>query len=111
MYLLSLICLAMASGVFAGCGGNKKGPPFSVETAKTSPLAGIQDDTVGKPGVDPTERLRKMAESGASLVRSICCGRKLRPRDRSTRRTPRTQRTGGRRMTGSSMSPRRISWR
>ena len=69
MYLWSLICLAMASGVFAGCGGSQKGPPFSVETAKTSPVAGIQDDTVGKPGQDPTERLRKMAESGASLVR------------------------------------------
>ena len=69
MYLGSLICLAMAFGVVAGCGGNEKGPPFNVETAKTSPVAGIQDDTVGKPGQDPTERLRKMAESGASLVR------------------------------------------
>ena len=69
MYRWSLIALAMASGVFAGCGGNHKGPPFTVETAQTSPVAGIQDDTVAKPGQDPTERLRTMAESGASLVR------------------------------------------
>ena len=69
IYRWSLIVLAVASGVFAGCGGNHKGPPFTVETAQTSPVAGIQDDTVAKPDQDPTERLRTMAESGASLVR------------------------------------------
>jgi hypothetical protein len=69
MSLWSLIILAMAFGVFAACGGSQKGPPVNVETAKTSPVAGIQDDTVGKPGQDPTERIRTMADSGASLVR------------------------------------------
>lgn len=57
-------------GVPAGCGGGSSGPPVSVDTPGSSPLAGIQDDTVYKPGQDPTARVRTMAESGAALIRA-----------------------------------------
>ena len=63
----ALVGLVMWLGVSGGCGGGSDGPPFSVDTATTSPVAGIQDDTIDSS--DPTERVRQMAESGAAVIR------------------------------------------
>ena len=52
-----------------GCGDGPASPPVTVDTARVSPIAGIQDDSVYKPGQDPAVRVRKMAESGAALIR------------------------------------------
>lgn len=52
----------------AGCGDGPKSPPVTVDVPRTSPVAGIQDDTVYT-GQDPTERVRTMVESGAAVIR------------------------------------------
>jgi Cellulase (glycosyl hydrolase family 5) len=65
------VALALLGGLSA-CGGSAKPPPVAVDTPTPSPQSGIQDDRVYQPGVDPsarTERVRKIAEGGATLLR------------------------------------------
>lgn len=63
------ILVAVALLGAGGCGDGPKSPPVTVDTVRASPIAGIQDDSVYKPDQDPTLRVRKMAESGAALIR------------------------------------------
>ena len=64
-----VLVTALTVTASSGCGGEAKGPPISVETVRASPIAGMQDDRVSKADQDPSERVRRMVESGAALIR------------------------------------------
>ena len=70
-WLGMVVVLVLLCGLSA-CGGSAKPPPAALETPTPSPTSGIQDDRVHQPGVDSrarAERVRKMAEGGATLLR------------------------------------------
>ena len=66
---LVALATALTATVSSGCGGEAKGPPISVEIARSSPVAGMQDDRVAYADQDPSERVGRMADSGAAVIR------------------------------------------
>jgi hypothetical protein len=80
----ALSVLALALAALAGCGGD---PAAEAPPPGRSPLAGLQDDRLADPAVDPAPRVRRMAELGARLIRvdlrwdRVAPRRPARPRD------------------------------
>jgi hypothetical protein len=80
----ALPALALALLLAAGCGG---GGPDDPPPPGSSPLAGLQDDRLADPSVDPEPRVRRMAALGAQVIRvdmrwdRVAPRRPARPRD------------------------------
>jgi hypothetical protein len=81
---LPALALALLLAV-AGCGGD--GPDDPAPPPGSSPLAGLQDDRLADPSVDPEPRVRRMAQLGAQIIRvdlrwdRVAPRRPARPRD------------------------------